>query len=212
MNRITATLAVASIIAAVAATPGARAGAQDLVDAMKILDEVNKITATMASMNVTLAAPAPLADNSGAFLSPYRCDGTPTEWSNKAMTTGASAAAGGMVAGQAAAKVPFVGGFFKKKAQDMGAQTAAVAAAGGMEFIKSASDMSFNSADELAVYLQARHAALDPDFAKRVSAAMAIYPALKANYTKAVQTAADAAKAADAAAAPAATAAVSPCT
>ena len=46
--------------------------------------------------------------------------------------------------------------------------TAAVAAAGGMEFIKTTSDMSFNTADELAVHLQAKHAALDPDFAKRV--------------------------------------------
>ena len=212
MKRISTTIAAAVLTAAIAGAPCARAGAEDLVEAMKILDEVNKITATMATMNVTLVAPTPLADNSGAFLSPYRCDGTPTEWSNKAMTAGASAAAGGMVAGQAAAKVPFVGGFFKKKAQDMGAQTAAVTAAGGMDYIKSTSDMSFRTADELAVYLQAKHAAMDPDFAKRVSAAMAIYPDLKTNYTKAVQTAADAAKAAAAMApATAATAPVSPC-
>lgn len=211
MNRIITTLAAAIITAAIATTPRVQAGAQDLADAMKILDEVNKITATMASLNVTLAAPVPMADNNGAFLSPYKCDGTPTEWSNKAMTAGAGAAAGSVVAGQAAAKVPFVGGFFKKKAQDMGAQTGAITAAGGMEFIKSSSDMSFNSADELAVYLQAKHAAIDPDFAKRVSAAMAIYPDLKNNYTKAVQAAADAAKAAGPAPTPAAPAPASPC-
>ncbi len=212
MNRIATSIVAAMFTAAIASAPCARAGVEDLAEAMKVLDEVNKITATMATMNVTLAAPTPLADNSGAFLSPYRCDGTPTEWSNKAMTAGAGAAAGGMVAGQAAAKVPFVGGFFKKKAQAIGAQTGAVTAAGGMEFIKTSSDMSFNSADELAVYLQAKHAAIDPDFAKRVSAAMAIYPDLKTNYTKAVQVAADAAKAAAAMApATAATAAVSPC-
>lgn len=214
MNRITNAIAAAVITATIASAPVAQAGAEDLAEAMKILDEVNKITATMATMNVTLSAPMPIADNSGAFLSPYRCDGTPTEWSNKAMTAGAGAAAGGMVAGKAAEKVPFVGGFFKKKAQAVGAQTGAVTAAGGMEFIKSSSDVSFSTADELAVYLQAKHAALDPDFAKRVSAAMAIYPDLKTNYTKAVQAAADAAKAAAAAPVPttaAAAAATSPC-
>ena len=213
MNRITTSIAAAALAAAIASAPSVQAGAEDLAAAMKILDDVNKITATMASMNVTLTAPTPLADNSGAFLSPYRCDGTPTEWSNKAMTAGAGAAAGSMAAGAAVSKVPFVGGFFKKKAQAMGAQTGAVTAAGGMDFIKSTSDMSFNSADELAVYIQAKHAAIDPDFAKRVSAAMAIYPDLKTNYTKAVQAAADAAKAAAAVAAPtvAAAAAVSPC-
>ena len=205
MNRITTAFSAAVLTAAIASAPIARAGAEDLVDAMRILDEVNKITATMASMNVTLNAPAPIMDNSGAFLSPYRCDGTPTEWSNKAMTAGAGAAAGGMLAGKAAEKVPFIGGLFAKKAKAMGAQTGAVTAAGGMDFIKSTSDLSFNTADELAVYLQAKHAALDPDFAKRVSAAMAIYPDLKSKYTTAVQAAADAAKAAGAMAAPAAT-------
>lgn len=214
MNRITTSIIVAALTAAIASAPVAQAGAEDLAEAMKILDDVNKITATMATMNVTLTAPLPIADNSGAFLSPYRCDGTPTEWSNKAMTAGAGAAAGGMMAGKAAEKVPFVGGFFKKKAQAVGAQTGAVTAAGGMEFIKSSSDLSFNTADELAVYLQAKHATLDPDFAKRVSAAMAIYPDLKTNYTKAVQAAADAAKAAAAVAASATVAAAtatSPC-
>jgi hypothetical protein len=214
MNRITTTFAAAMLSAAITSAPIAQAGAEELADAMRILDDVNKITTTMATMNVTLTAPTPVADNSGPFLSPYRCDGTPTEWSNKAMTAGAGAMAGGMAAGQAAAAVPFIGGFFKKKAQAMGAQTGAITAAGGMDFIKSSSDMSFNSADELAVYLQAKHAALDPDFAKRVTAAMAIYPDLKTNYTKAVQAAADAAKAAGAAPAPttaAAPAAASPC-
>jgi hypothetical protein len=208
MNRIASAFATAALTAAVASAPLARAGAQDLVDAMKILDDVNKITTTLATANMTLAAPAPIADNSGAFLSPYRCDGTPTEWSNKAMTAGAGAAAGGMLAGKAAERVPFVGGFFKKKAQDIGAQQGALTAAGGLEFIKSSSDMSFNTSNELAVYLQAKHAALDPDFAKRVSAAMAIYPELKTNYTSAVQAAADAATAAGPAPAP--TTAVAP--
>ena len=202
MNRISSALAAAALTAAIASAPLARAGAQDLVDAMKILDDVNKITATMAAANMTLTAPTPIADNSGAFLSPYRCDGTPTEWSDKAMTAGAGAAGGGMLAGKAAERVPFVGGFFKKKAQEIGSQQGAQMAAGGMDFIKSSSDMSFNTSNELAVYLQAKHAALDPDFAKRVSAAMAIYPELKTNYTSAVQAAADAALAAGPAAAP----------
>jgi hypothetical protein len=108
-----------------------------------------------------------------------------------------------MAAEKAAAAIPFVGGFFSKKAKDVGAKTGAMTAAGGAEFVKSTSNISFNTPQELAVYLQAKHAALDPDFAKRVAAAMSIYPELKTAYAPAVQAAADAAKNA-AAAAPAA--------
>jgi hypothetical protein len=203
MHRSNASLAAAALAAALAIAPTARAGVEDVAEAMKILDQVNQITAGMSTLNVTLPAPTPIYDNSGAFLSPYRCDGTPTEWSNKAMSAGAGAAVGGMAAEKAAAAIPFVGGFFSKKAKDVGAKTGAMTAAGGAEFVKSTSNISFNTPQELAVYLQAKHAALDPDFAKRVAAAMSIYPELKTAYAPAVQAAADAAKNA-AAAAPAA--------
>lgn len=204
MNRSNASLAAAALAAALAIAPTARAGVEDVAEAMKILDQVNQITNGMAALNVTLPAPTPIYDNSGAFLSPYRCDGTPTEWSDKAMSAGAGAAVGGMAAEKAAAAVPFVGGFFAKKAKDVGAKTGAMTAAGGAEFVKSTSNLSFNTAQELAVYLQAKHAALDPDFAKRVAAAMSIYPELKTVYASAVQAAADSAR--TAAAAPAAVA------
>lgn len=203
MHRSNVPFAVVALAAALAIAPTARAGVEDVAEAIKILDQVNQITAGMTALNVTLPAPTPLYDNSGAFLSPYRCDGTPTEWSNKAMSAGAGAAVGGMAAEKAAAAIPFVGGFFSKKAKDVGAKTGAMTAAGGAEFIKSTSNISFNTAQELAVYLQAKHAAMDPDFAKRVAAAMSIYPELKTAYTPAVQAAADAANNA-AAAAPAA--------
>lgn len=196
MNRITVSFAAAALAAAVAITPRAGAGVADLAEAMKILSTVSEITGALQTAGITVTAPTPLYDNSGAFLSPYRCDGTPAEWSNKAMTAGAGSAAGGAAAGALAAKVPFVGGLFSKKAKEIGGKQGAIVAAGGMDFIKSTSDLSFNTADELAVYLQAKHAGLDPDFAKRVSAAMSIFPELKTNYTKAVQSAADSAKAA----------------
>lgn len=199
MNRFNASLAATALAAALATAPSALAGVEDVAAAMKILDQVNQITAGMAQLNVTLTAPTPIYDNSGAFLSPYRCDGTPAEWSNKAMSAGAGAAVGGMAAEKAAAAVPFVGGFFAKKAKDVGAKQGAITAAGGMEFIKSTSDISFNTPEELAVYLQAKHAGIDVDFAKRVAAAMSIYPELKNAYTPAVKAAADAAQAAAAA-------------
>lgn len=196
MSRTNTTIAALALSLSLAAAPYARAGVEDLAEAMKILDQVNQLTAGLSTINVTLTAPTPIYDNSGAFLSPYRCDGTPTEWSNKAMSAGAGAAVGGMAAEKAAAAVPFVGGFFAKKAKEKGAQTGAVTAAGGMEFIKSSSNISFNTVEELAVYLQAKHAGLDADFAKRVSAAMSIYPTLKTAYAPAVEAAANAAKAA----------------
>jgi len=195
------TLAATAFATALVFAPVASGGVQDIAEAMKILDQVNQITAGMATMNVVIPAPTPIYDNSGAFLSPYRCDGTPTEWSNKAMSAGAGAAVGGMAAEKAAAAIPFVGGFFAKKAKDVGAKTGAMTAAGGAEFVKTTSNISFNTPQELAVYLQAKHAALDPDFAKRVTAAMSIYPELKTAYAPAVEAAAEAAKAAAAVAA-----------
>lgn len=202
MNRISASLAIATLTAAVGFSSSARAGVEDVAAAMKILDQVNQITAGMATLNVTLTAPAPVPNNSGPFLSPYRCDGTPTEWSNKAMSAGAGAAVGGMAAEKAAAAIPFVGGFFAKKAKDIGAKQGALTAAGGIDAIRAGSDISFNTPEELAVYIQAKHAAIDIDFGKRVAAAMSIYPELKTAYAPAVQAAADAAKLAAANSAP----------
>jgi len=168
------------------------AGPQDVANAMKVLDDVSKITATMAQLNVTLVAPAPIMGNGGAFLSPYRCDGTPTEWSGKAMNAAAGSAIGGMAgekaAGALASKVPFVGGFFGKKAKEKAQASGAVMGAGGWEFIKGSSDISFATLDEMAVYLHAKHSA-DPEYAQRVAAAFSIYPEFQNVYAAAIDAA-----------------------
>jgi hypothetical protein len=188
IRKLRATALSASIVLSFAAV----AGPQDVANAMKVLDDVSKVTATMAQMNMVLVPPTPIADNSGAFLSPYRCDGTPTEWSEKAMSAAAGGAAGGMVgdkaAGALAGKVPFVGGLFGKKVKEKAQSTGAVMAAGGWDSIKASSDMSFASLDDMAVYLHAKHSA-ETDYAQRVAAAFSIYPEFQNVYKNAIENA-----------------------
>lgn len=181
-----------ALAASLSLTLAVGAGPQDVANALRVLDDVSKITATMAQMNVTLVAPTPIMGNGGAFLAPYRCDGTPTEWSAKAMSAAAGSTVGGIAgdkaAGALASKVPFVGGLFGKKAKEKAQATGAVMGAGGWDFIKSSSDMSFATLDEMAVYLHAKHST-DPEYAQRVAAAFSIYPEFQNVYVAAIDAA-----------------------
>jgi hypothetical protein len=180
----------------------ARAGVEDAADALRIVGEVNQLTQQLqvAHPGVVLTAPTPIPDSSGAFLSPYKADGSLTAWAEKGMSASVGGAVGGAVGGRMAeglaSKIPFAGGFLGRKAKEKAAATGTVMAAGGWEFIKTSSDISFNTAEELAVYLQAKHAGVDPDFAKALGTAFGIYPALRTAYEPAVKAAIEAAGAA----------------
>jgi hypothetical protein len=133
----------------------------------------------------------PITNNSGKFLIPYTPDGQLTEWATKTLSTQVGAAIGAKAGEEAgkhlAAKVPFGGlasGLVKKKGKEMGA----VAAIGGMDFIKQTSSLSFNNLDDYAVYLHVTHAN-SGGYAQALAAAMAIYPSLEKGYDAAVKKA-----------------------
>jgi hypothetical protein len=174
----------------------------DVAEAARILDKVTRIAneTQVLTPGAELVAPTPREDTQGKFLSPYRSDGELTDWANKAINATAGAAVAGAATDKAtdsavnqlAGKVPggaLVGGLLKKKAKNKAQELGAVTAVGGWDYIRKTSDISFDSADELAVYMHATHSGADAQFAKALGAAFSVYPALKDAYEPAVRNA-----------------------
>ncbi len=190
MNFTTRLLA-STVLALSVSTAAFATSAADVVKAQKILATVIELTSKYQMATGTVTAPAPLANTNGKFLLPYTTDGQLTEWANKTLSTQIGAAVGAKAGEEAgkhlASKVPFgglAGGLIKKKGKEMGA----MAAIGGVEFVKKTSNLSFNNLDEYAVYLHVTHAN-GSDYTRALAAAMAIYPDLEGRYDDAVKAA-----------------------
>ena len=179
---------------ALLAAPGAAFATNmaDVVKAQVILGKVLEITRKYPAVPAgSIPAPTPLKNTRGHYLLPYTEQGTLTEWATKALRVQVGAAVGAQVGAEAgkqvASHVPFGGlasGFMKKKGKEMGA----IAALGGMKYIKQTSSLSFDDLDNYAVYLHVTYGA-DPNHAQALAAAMAVYPELEGRYQAAIQQA-----------------------
>lgn len=140
-----------------------------------------------------VVAPTPLQNNSGKFMAPYTSDGVVAEWVDKSIKAKMGAAIGSYVGAQAGQKaleqVPFIGGFLGEKAGKAIGREVAIKSAGGWESIKASSDLSFESADDLAVWMYAKYSE-NEHYAQVLEAAQGIYPELGERYAVAIQTAA----------------------
>lgn len=129
-----------------------------------------------------LAVPQPIIGNGGQYMSPFTEDGTVTVWVEKAVNAKIGSAVGGMVGAEAGKKmfeqVPFFGGMFGKSVGEAAGREIAIKAAGGWEFIKANSDLSFNSLQDMAGWMKYTHGA-SPHYAEVVSSIKEIYPELK---------------------------------
>jgi hypothetical protein len=138
--------------------------------------------ASVTPAQLQAIAPQPIEGNSGKFMSPYTTDGVVAEWVDKAVNAKAGSAIGQTVGAYAGAKaleqVPFIGGFLGAKAGKAIGQKIALSAIGGEEFLKSSSDLSFNSVDDLAVYTYVNFGTTE-HYGDALKAAMDIYPELK---------------------------------
>ena len=165
--------------------------ADDVAKAQKILKVVAEVAAKLQQSSVTLTAPPPLTNQTGAFFLPYTSKGELTGWASKALHAQIGAAVGekaGEEAGKAlVSRVPF-GGLLGGAARSKGKELGAVAAVGGPEFIKSSSDLSFNTLEDYAVYLHVKHAN-HAEFSKALATAIAIYPPLEKGYPAALKAA-----------------------
>lgn len=146
-------------------------------------------TAPQLAPPASIPAPAPIVGNSGKFMSPYTEDGTVARWVEKGRAASAGANIGGFVGAQAGARlagnIPFIGGFVGQKVGKEMGRTVAMNMVGGEAFIKETSDLSFNSAEELAVYMYVKNSA-HKDFATVLELTQQIYPELAEAYYPAI--------------------------
>ncbi len=136
--------------------------------------------------------PKPIQGNSGRYMSPYTSDETVAPWVAAGMKARLGSAVGktvGAIAGRELLKqIPFVGGVIGAKAGNEIGRRIAIKAAGGMEKIKEQSDLSFNSIDNMAVYMYAKFSA-HPDYRDVYKLTSEIYPQLQKRYFPAIRTA-----------------------
>lgn len=142
-------------------------------------------SAPRLAMPNQLTAPKPIIGNTGKYMSPYTEDGTVAAWVEKGRNASAGASMGGFLGAQAGQKVaeniPFIGGLLGQSIGESAGRAIAVKMAGGEEFIRANSDLSFNSLEELAVYMYATNSA-HKDFDEALKLTQEIYPELKTAY------------------------------
>lgn len=146
-------------------------------------------SAPRLAMPNQLTAPKPIIGNTGKYMSPYTEDGTVAPWVEKGRNASAGASMGGFLGAQAGQKVaeniPFIGGLLGQSIGESAGRAIAVKMAGGEEFIRANSDLSFNSLEELAVYMYATNSE-HKDFAEALKLTQEIYPELKTAYYPAI--------------------------
>ena len=139
-----------------------------------------------AYMTLQASAPKPIEGNTGKFMSPFTSDGVTAGWVTKSMQVQASgqlgAAAGQIVGDQLLGNIPFAG-MFAGKATKALARKVALDSIGGEEFLKSSSDLSFDTLDEMASYMYAFHSS-HAEYGKIVKATTAIYPDFGQAYSR----------------------------
>lgn len=146
-------------------------------------------TAPQLAAPATIQAPAPIVGNSGKYMSPYTEDGTVAKWVEKGRAASAGANIGGFIGAQAGAKlaenIPFVGGFIGQKVGESVGRSVALNMVGGEAYIKETSDLSFNTAEDLAVYMYAKNST-HKDYAQVLDLTQKIYPELVQGYMPAI--------------------------
>lgn len=146
-------------------------------------------SAPRLAMPTQIKAPSPIIGNTGKYMSPYTEDGTVAAWVEKGRSASAGAGIGGFLGAQAGQKVaeniPFVGGFLGQAIGESAGRAIALKMVGGEEFIRANSDLSFNSVQELAVYMYAKNSS-HKDFAEALKLTQEIYPELKQAYYPAI--------------------------
>jgi hypothetical protein len=139
-----------------------------------------------------IQAPQPILGNGGKYMSPYTEDGTVAVWVEKGRSASAGSAIGGFLGAQAGQKlaeqIPFVGGFLGQAVGESAGRAVALQMVGGEEFIRANSDMSFNTVQDMAVYMYAKNSS-HKDFAEALKLTQEIYPELKSAYYPAIANA-----------------------
>lgn len=139
--------------------------------------------AAMAELKAN--APKPIEGNGGKFMSPFTTDGVTAGWVTKSMQVKASGQIGsavGQIAGQKLLEnVPLFGGLLGNAAGKELGRSMAMKSIGGEEFLKSSSDLSFDTLEDMAAYMYAHHSG-HPEYKAIVAATTSIYPDFEGVY------------------------------
>jgi len=167
------------------------------IPAVLVVLATGAMTSGCATMSLPspdeLRAPAPIQGNGGKYMCPYTSDGVLAEWTDKAVNAKIGATIGkhaGAYAGQKALQqVPFVGGLLGSKAGEAAGRAIAIETCGGMENIRATSDLSFNTVENMAVYMYVHHSTHE-HYQGAVKACSDIYPQFGKRYHGAIRKAA----------------------
>lgn len=136
-----------------------------------------------------LNSPPPITGNNGNYMSPYTSDGVMAEWVNNATNASTGSSLGSLAGGEAgrrmASNIPFFGQMIGESVGSSVGRSAALSMAGGQDFIRDSSDLSFNNLDDMAVWLYVHHSE-HPHYQDALGAAFAIYPDLQDRYQPAL--------------------------
>ena len=136
-----------------------------------------------------IAAPQPLPDNSGEYMCPYTKDDVVAPWCDKAINASIGSTvgktAGAVVGSQLLKQVPFVGGFLGSYAGEVAGRAIAIEMSGGWEYIKETSDQSFNTVEDLCVWMYATKSN-NEHFQEVFKATSDIYPEFAKEYSSAL--------------------------
>lgn len=141
------------------------------------------------SMPQEIKAPMPIAGNSGDYMCPYTSDGVMCEWTDKALNASVGSTigktAGAYAGSKALEQVPFIGGMLGSMAGESIGRKIAIEASGGWDYIKLSSDLSFNSLEDMAVYLYVKHSSHE-HYQAALKATGEIYPDFNKVYMSAL--------------------------
>lgn len=125
--------------------------------------------------------PTPIAGNSGEFMSPYKADGSLTEWADNWVKARVGASVGTKAGAALMGGVPFFGDTLARKT----GAAFAMKIVGGEEFMKKTSDLSFNNLDNLIVYIYAKHST-EASYSRAFEVVSEIYTDVKIRKSRAL--------------------------
>ena len=132
-----------------------------------------------------LTSPKPILGNSGKYMCPFTQDNVMAEWTDNAinakMGTTVGKHVGAYVGQKALEQVPFIGGMLGSAVGEEIGRNIAIESSGGWDTIKKSSDISFNSFEDMSLYLYVNYS-LHEHYSDGLAAAFEIYPGLQKAY------------------------------
>jgi len=148
---------------------------------------------TMPKPNQVIA-PRPIPNSTGKYVAPYTSDGTVAPWVAKGRAASLGSTAGSFLGAKAGEKaveqIPLVGGFLGRKVGEKAGRAVALKMVGGEQAMRETSDLSFNTIDDLIVFLYANYSATtDKEWDQVFNLTKQVYPEVEDRWSDAIMKA-----------------------